>query len=256
MDFREGGSMDKAQLLLGISTFFLGLRHGIDWDHIAAITDITSTQDNPKDGLVLGTIYAIGHGTIVFIFGLLAVMVDVVLPDWVDEFMEPFIGITLLGLGVYVIYSMAKHKEEFRMKSRAMLLLEAVKRGYDLLLEKVFHKKRIRQNEKKTYTVTSAYIIGVIHGIGAETPTQVLLFLSAAGVAGHFEGALLVLTFIVGMLISNSFITVTSTYGFLKVRKNPMAFLVVGALTAFFSIAVGLFFLLGQGGALPAIFGS
>ena len=26
-----------------LSAFFFGFRHGIDWDHIAAITDITST---------------------------------------------------------------------------------------------------------------------------------------------------------------------------------------------------------------------
>ncbi|MBI3595547.1 MAG: High-affinity nickel-transporter, partial [Nitrospirae bacterium] len=26
-----------------LTTFLYGIRHGIDWDHIAAITDITST---------------------------------------------------------------------------------------------------------------------------------------------------------------------------------------------------------------------
>ena len=27
-----------------VSAFLFGFRHGIDWDHIAAITDITSSQ--------------------------------------------------------------------------------------------------------------------------------------------------------------------------------------------------------------------
>ena len=28
-----------------VSGFLFGFRHGIDWDHIAAITDITSSQE-------------------------------------------------------------------------------------------------------------------------------------------------------------------------------------------------------------------
>ena len=44
-----------------VSGFLFGFRHGIDWDHIAAITDITSSQDDRRQGVVFGTIYAAGH---------------------------------------------------------------------------------------------------------------------------------------------------------------------------------------------------
>src|SRR5215218_1862554 len=33
-----------------LTAFLLGLRHGIDWDHIAAITDITSTTAAGESG--------------------------------------------------------------------------------------------------------------------------------------------------------------------------------------------------------------
>jgi hypothetical protein len=33
-----------------VSAFLFGFRHGVDWDHIAAITDITSSQDERVDG--------------------------------------------------------------------------------------------------------------------------------------------------------------------------------------------------------------
>ena len=45
---RIAGSVSGAAAVLG-GAFALGLRHGIDWDHIAAITDITSTAPVAMD---------------------------------------------------------------------------------------------------------------------------------------------------------------------------------------------------------------
>ena len=39
---------------LMMSAFFLGLRHGVDWDHIAAITDLSATQDSTRRGCSSG----------------------------------------------------------------------------------------------------------------------------------------------------------------------------------------------------------
>ena len=49
-----------------VSAFLFGFRHGIDWDHIAAITDITSSQEERGLALEYGTIYALGHALVVF----------------------------------------------------------------------------------------------------------------------------------------------------------------------------------------------
>ncbi len=47
--------------LIGLG-FALGLRHGIDWDHIAAITDITSSTVTNKEAEVEGEIVAVAAG--------------------------------------------------------------------------------------------------------------------------------------------------------------------------------------------------
>jgi len=39
---------DLGALALIATGLGLGLRHGIDWDHIAAITDITGTMDDDE----------------------------------------------------------------------------------------------------------------------------------------------------------------------------------------------------------------
>ena len=145
----------------------LGFRHGIDWDHIAAITDITSTtagvgdeeeswligepgvmltdeshhathgpHDDPNHAhddadnephshgqhagaataegtatatiamavadpkapaprldrhsraLFYGSLYALGHGSVVVVLGLLAIVAREFLPDWIDPVMD------------------------------------------------------------------------------------------------------------------------------------------------------------------------
>jgi len=50
----------KLDAALG-SCLVLGLRHGFDYDHLAAISDITAVQHNWRSGLRLGMTYALGH---------------------------------------------------------------------------------------------------------------------------------------------------------------------------------------------------
>lgn len=244
-----------SEVLLIFSALVFGLRHGIDWDHIAAITDITGSQDKPRNSLWLGTVYALGHGSVVTTLGLIAVALGTLLPGWVDGLMERIVGITLVVLGVYVIYSLIKDREQFRMRSRWMLLFEWAEIGYHRLMNKVTGVETEHPVRHRNYGFASAYLVGLIHGIGAETPTQVLLFIGAAGAGGRTLGVTLVLTFIIGLLISNSIITVMSTFGFLRARKNTPMLIVLGSLTAAFSLSVGTLFLLGQGALLPTIFG-
>ena len=108
----------------------LGLRHGIDWDHIAAISDVTSSQSNHRRSLLMGTLYALGHAAIVIALGLLAIWFGTLLPEWVDGYMEAAVGITLLILGVWLIWSMAKNNGRLVMRSRWMLVFDLVKSSY------------------------------------------------------------------------------------------------------------------------------
>lgn len=101
--------------LIGASVS-LGLRHGVDWDHLAAITDITSSatsrathdaQPHPtRRGMWLATMYALGHCAIVAAVGMAAITLHAFLPGWVDPLMERVVGVTLLLLGVWVFSSL------------------------------------------------------------------------------------------------------------------------------------------------------
>src|SRR5436309_5326051 len=102
--FSEGGF--RVGLL--VAAFWFGFQHGIDWDHIAAITDITSSQEERRQSLLMGTLYALGHGLVVLVIGTLAILAGRSLPESVDEVMTRIVGVTLLLLGVYVLYSLIR----------------------------------------------------------------------------------------------------------------------------------------------------
>jgi len=281
----------------------LGFRHGIDWDHIAAITDITSSQDDSRRSLLFGTLYALGHALVVFSLGVLAIAAGEKLPSGIDRVMPRVVGVTLLLLGVYVFTSLIRHGRNFRLRSRWMLIFSAVHRGYRWTRAKIAQRRHATQLEPAlmaapasgewlsdaagdqqesaplwhhghhghpghhhhqdlerddafmNYGKATAFGVGMIHGIGAETASQLLIFLAVVGAGGASAGVIVLASFILGLLASNTLITVGTTLGYLRASKNFAIYVVVAVLTGLFSLVIGAIFVLGKTTVLPAIFG-
>src|SRR5258708_7465110 len=118
-------------LRLGLvaASFGFGFRHGVDWDHLAALTDITGSQETRRRSMFYATLYALGHALVVFALGLAAIVLAEQLPESVDRVMERVVGVTLIALGAYVVVALARHGRNFRMRSRWMLLFTGVRHG-------------------------------------------------------------------------------------------------------------------------------
>jgi high-affinity nickel permease len=275
-----------------VAAFWFGFRHGIDWDHIAAITDITSSQEDRRDSLVFGTLYVVGHACVVLVLGIVAIIAGERLPASVDEFMSTVVGVTLVALGIYVFVSLIRHGRDFRLRSRWMLVFSGVQRGARWARSKVrvgaapsasdedsvdltedardpsdwhhghhgrpghhHHARPEHEDAFANYGRRTSLFVGMLHGIGAETPTQVIIFVTAAGAGGETAGVAVLVSFIVGLVASNSVITLGSAYGFLSASKNFAFYATVAVITAVFSVAIGTLFLLGKETLLPAFFG-
>src|ERR1700730_7689308 len=111
------------------TAFAFGFRHGIDWDHIAALTDITGSQDNARSSMTFATLYALGHALVVFALGLAVIVLSAHLPSSVDGVMTHFVGATLILLAAYVFFSVVRHGRDFRMRSRWMLLFSGMRQA-------------------------------------------------------------------------------------------------------------------------------
>ena len=275
-----------------VAVFLAGLRHGFDLDHIAAITDITSSQPNKRRALVLSSFYAVGHAFVLFLLGGAAVLLGKRIPAAADAVVGRVIGVTLVALGVYVVYSLIRFRRDFRVKSRWMLVLAGIRRTLFWLRRQREEKIEIEHehphdhdaghvhphvhlengagSERSTvavrtdthshvhrhvvsvppdpfveYGAATSFGVGLIHGIGAETPSQVLLFATAAGVAGTFGGTAVLVSFVGGLFIGNSILAVAAAAGFAGGRKAPRLYMVLAGVTALVSIYVGTLYTLG-----------
>lgn len=241
--------------LLLATSFALGLRHGVDWDHISAIMDITSSRKRARESVVLGWFYAGGHGTVVAVLGLAAVLLGLQLPPEVDLVMGYFVGLTLIILSIYVMNMVVRHPEQdIRMRSRWVLIGTAASRLYRRLASRVTGKPIVQKPERsKVYGPASAYAIGIIHGIGGETPTQILLFLLAVGVGQSAVAVPVVILFILGVFVTNSIMSVLAAFGYARAADRPHLFRYVASGAAVFSFVIGAIFLAGASGLLPTL---
>ena len=234
----------------------LGLRHGVDFDHIAAITDITGAQPHRGKAIILGTLYALGHAFVVAVLGTLAILFGSTLPESMDKVMELIVGVTLVALGIWLFYSLWDKGADYQLRSRWMLVFVFVRRGYrwaDAKLTGRVHAHPHESEERRSYGRGMAYGIGMIHGIGAETGSQALLLAAAAGATSSGSGSVLLIAFMIGLVLSNSMITVGSVLGFWGSRSNRVAHIAIGVVAATFSLAVGLLFLFARSSVLPSI---
>jgi high-affinity nickel permease len=308
---------DAGALGLITTALVLGVRHGFDWDHLAAITDVTSTTatadaaeldheavhehsaehaiehhhahggraeraaheqprgdevqphahaDEPappvrflteqQRALLLGSMYALGHATVVLLLGALALAFGAVLPGWVDEVMGPVVGATLLFLGVWVfisLYQYARHGHEFRLRSRWMLVFDSIRFAWRRFQARLHGHEHVDPMEMSSYGIRTAYGVGMIHGIGAETGTQVLLIAAIGGASSQGLGFPMLFAFIVGLLISNSIVVFVTATGFIASRFRQRLYVVIGVVAGGFSLVVGAIFLLGLQDRLPSI---
>ncbi|HDH03527.1 MAG TPA: hypothetical protein ENH15_04705, partial [Actinobacteria bacterium] len=233
--------------LLGAS-FLLGLRHGFDWDHIAAITDITSSQDNTPTALWYSSLYALGHGFVVIVLGAILILSGLAVPDSVEAFMGRFVGATLVFLGIWVFVSLARHGADFRLRSRWMLIFQWVHSMGARLSSWTRRKRSAEVNGRvlvpagggspeveaaadapfANYGVRTSFGVGMLHGIGAETPTQVLIFLAAADAGGRTVGLATLVVFVAGIVSMNSLIALGSTFGFMNATRSSRMYLTTG----------------------------
>lgn len=296
-------------LLTGL---FLGIRHGIDWDHIAAISDITSTTaaagiaeaahtdqhltvpghahghgghhevrahdagpggatlspslatrppmgrtrffSGQAEAIRLGTLYALGHGSVVIALGLAALAFGALLPDWLDPIMGRIVGFTLVALGLWVMYSIyryARGGEKFRLRSRWMLVFDGVRYAWRRFQARLHGHEHVEPLEMSSYGARTSFGVGMIHGVGAETGSQVLLIAAVGGAASAGLGVPMLLAFVLGLLISNFVIVVLSSVSFVSSQTREWLYVSIGAVAGLFSLFVGTIFLFGLDTVLP-----
>ena len=249
--------MSSALELALLSCALLGLRHGFDYDHLAAITDITSVQGTWREGMRLGLLYALGHAFTVAILGAAVIFFHLGLPAGMDAVGERLVGATLIVLAVYVVVTFLRRKRAGHShlipQSRIALLITGTRHAA-WRIRRLWNPDTPRPDPFAfRYDRGSVFLVGIIHGLGAETPSQLLLFLLAANLGGTSRGFLGLFCFIAGLLIMNTLMTASASGIFASSHHRPRLQTFVTSLTAAYSFVIGCIFLLGASDKLPPL---
>ena len=189
--------MSSALELALLSCALLGLRHGFDYDHLAAITDITSVQRTWREGMRLGLLYALGHALTVAILGAAVIFLHLGLPRHLDAVGERIVGATLIALALYVLFSFFRRSSNPNGSHAHVIPASRIALFVSGARYASWKVRRLRDPElakpepfRFRYDRSSVFVVGILHGLGAETPSQLLLFLLAANLGGTSRGFL------------------------------------------------------------------
>jgi high-affinity nickel-transport protein len=174
--------------LSAFAVFALGLRHGADPDHIAAIDNMTRNSIDRKPGLsrFVGTIFAGGHSVMVLSIAALVGLAGTHLGAY---------GATIETIGTWISIAV--------LVLIALLNLRQLKTG-DGRIAGV----KTRLLPRVLREATSPWValpVGLLFGFGFETSSQILTYSVAFGVREGVLGALLVgAMFCLGMICTDT----------------------------------------------------
>jgi high-affinity nickel permease len=227
-------------VMFGLLAILIGMKHGIDGDHVAAIADMVGSEKERRRQVSLGVMYAVGHGMVVMVIGILFIYIGLKLPKETQYLLEGLVSLTLIILGSFIIYSIFHQKRDYQYKSRLKIVTD-----FFIRLAGKFRLERKRTSVSPVgLGAFGALVIGIIHGIGVESPTQIAIISNTAGL-DNLTMALLQLTlFVIGLLIATIGITFCLSWGFMKARFKRRLFILLGSVTGAYSLGLGIFMLM------------
>lgn len=239
------------------SCLVLGLRHGFDYDHLAAISDITAVQRSWRSGLRLGMTYALGHAFTVAALGIAVLELHLGLPEGLDHWTERLIGLTLIVLGIGVVAGILRKDAHGHRHSRVESRLAIAINGIlwcAWQIRRVWNRQAPRPERFQwMYSGKSVFLIGMLHGVGAETPSQLALFFLTANLGGTSRGLMGLLAFAVGLVTMNALMTASLGGAFSTGGRLPHLYHAVAWTGAAYSCIIGVIFLFGISDRLPPL---
>ena len=168
--------------------FVLGLRHGLDPDHIAVVDNLTfrAAEDRPALAPWVGTLFALGHSISV---GIVAIMVSLFagffqVPAWISGSVDWLVIGLLLLVGILNLRALLRTEPYRPIGWRQGLVPRAL---------------------RETTHPAGIIAIGMIFGLVFDTVTQAAAWGAAASASGGLWGTLTVVgVFAAGMMISDT----------------------------------------------------
>lgn len=181
--------MSTISLLLLV--FVLGLRHGLDADHLACIDGLTryNIRQGRRTARYVGTLFSFGHGFVVATVGVILAMIsqNFVFPAYFDSIATWVSICSLFAIGCLNVFNLLRSQ-----RNQTDYKPQGIKGRF------------IPRFARETTNPFLIILIGGIFALAADTVSQTSLWALAAGNASQFLPILLGLTFMIGMMITDT----------------------------------------------------
>jgi cytochrome c biogenesis protein CcdA len=162
-------------MLLGL---LLGMRHALEADHVAAVASLVLTSKSPRNSLVHGAVWGVGHTVTLMVVGTFVILTQSAISTTTAAVLEGCVGVMLVVLGLDVARRM--------LRGRMHLHLH----------EHVGGVRHIHAHSHAAQSATQARDTHEHHHVGAEQPgfpKRALFIGSMHGLAGSAALILLAL---------------------------------------------------------------
>ncbi|MGG0938639.1 sodium:proton antiporter [Brevibacillus centrosporus] len=171
--------------------FILGLRHGLDADHLAFIDGQTrfNWRMGSRIARWVGTLFSFGHGAVVASMAVILGMLikDFTFPEHFDTFATWVSISSLFLIGTLNIYNLLRtkaKKQEFHVSGLKGKLISKIARG--------------------TTNPFLIILVGALFALAAETVSQTSVWALAAGNSNTYMPLILGLVFMIGIMITDT----------------------------------------------------
>ena len=169
--------------------FWYGILHAFGPDHLTVIADF-SIGKNQKKTMLITSLFALGHGLMLFIFA--KVLESVVISDELLAYGDMISATVIIGMGVYLLFMVATERIQLRKHLHGA--------------EEHIHIWFGKSHEHSKVDERSSFALGILMGIGGVRGMLITLGVVAGGtvnftMVGAFTAGVMLVFMSFGMLI-------------------------------------------------------
>ncbi|MEK6566153.1 MAG: sulfite exporter TauE/SafE family protein [Bacteroidota bacterium] len=200
----------------------LGCIHAFDIDHIIAVSVFASKYQDPWKAAKLGISWGLGHTATLLVLGLTSVAFRFVISPFMQSVAETIVGVLLVGIGAWVLFSGAGKKH-----------IHVHKHEHDGLEHVHVHSHVEHEDHQHRH---SLFLIGATHGFAGTA--AIVLIVPLALSQSIATSALFLLLFGIGTI--GSMTVLAFALGTVAKKLDPRTIPLVQNVAGIVSVCVGL----------------
>jgi sulfite exporter TauE/SafE len=155
-------------LILG---FFLGVRHALEADHVAAVASLATRSSSLVNTVRVAAAWGVGHTMTLMVFGSILLALDASLPPEAGRILECAVGVMLVVLGVDVLRRLHRKRIHLHVHRHDDGIHHFHAHAHD---EKRLHDPARHEHDHVSGLLPRALLVGGVHGMAGTAALTLL----------------------------------------------------------------------------------